>query len=133
MILTKSNFDLYAAKAYMNPSCMSRREFEDDVSRIRYVGRLLSRYHKTGELKTRLILNHTVVAYNMFGTACTAMMLFKINRKFWPAIIPFMRQLGYLPDVVYDIDPAVVTSTIRDDAIVAASIQEILSAKEKAV
>lgn len=132
MIITKSNFDLYAAKAYTNPSCMSKHEFGDDVSRIRYIGRLLSRYYKTGELKTRLILNHTVVAYNMFGPACTAMMLFKINRNLWPSLAPFIRQLGYMPEVVYDVEPAVVTSTIHDDAIVAASIQEILSAKEKA-
>lgn len=132
MILTKSNFDLYAAKAYTNPSCMSRREFDDDVSRIRYVGRLLSRYYKTGELKTRLILNHTVVAYNMFGTACTAMMLFKINRKFWPALAPFIRQIGFMPDVVHDINPTVITSSIHDDPIVVASISEILTVKEKA-
>lgn len=132
MILTKSNFDLYAAKAYTNPSCMSKHEFDDDVSRIRYVGRLLSRYYKTGELKTRLILNHTVVAYNMFGTACTAMMMFKINREFWPAMAPFIRQIGYMPDVVQDINPVVVTSTIHDDPIVVASISEILTVKEKA-
>lgn len=126
MIITKSNFELYAAQAYTNPSCLSRREFESDVSRIRYIERLLSRYRKTGDLRARLILNHTVIAYNMFGPRCTAMLLFKIDRSAWPMIAPFIRQLDFMPDVVRDINPVVVTADIHDDPVVADALKQTI-------
>ena len=37
--LDDSNFMLFAAKYYDNPSCVDTNEFEDDLSRIKYIKR----------------------------------------------------------------------------------------------
>ena len=64
MILTELNIELYAAKGYENPNCVSIEEFVEDFNRLRYIKRLIRRYSQNGELKERLILNHLVILYN---------------------------------------------------------------------
>lgn len=115
MMLSKDTFELYAAKYYNNPSCISKEEFEEDLCRFRYVKRLCNRYRETGEIKERLLLNHLVVLYNLFGAACTSMLYFKIPQHDWCVITPFVEFLGFLPPVVKDVNPPVVTETIQQD------------------
>lgn len=115
MILTKSTFELYAAQNYNNPSCISKEEFDEDLCRFRYVKRLCSKYQETGEIKERLLLNHLVILYNLFGPACTAMLYFKISEQDWSVITPFMDFLGFLPAVVKDITPQILTEAIIQD------------------
>ena len=55
--LNKDNFILYAMKFYENPQCLSEQDFHDDLKIIKYLKRLLNRYHLGGELKERLINN----------------------------------------------------------------------------
>jgi hypothetical protein len=100
--LDDSNFALYAAKYYYNPSGLGEQEFEDDLSRIRYIKRLLARYNENGELNERLVLNHTIVLYNVFyHTACTRMLVFKL-RNYLSSLKPFLVYLSYWTD---DIEP----------------------------
>ena len=66
-VLTHKNFKLYAAKMYNNPECLDVNEFQQDVTRFKYLKRLLKRYELTGDLQERLILNHLIVLYNVFG------------------------------------------------------------------
>ena len=35
--LTENNFDIYAAQNYDNPNCVDILEFQDDLSRIKYI------------------------------------------------------------------------------------------------
>ncbi len=65
-ILNEKNFILYASKCYENSSCQSTDEFLEDVRRVKYIKKLLTRYSETGELKERLILNHLIVLNNVF-------------------------------------------------------------------
>ena len=62
--LNENNIDLYAAKMYSNPQCISIEEFHEDMKRIKYLKRLFNRYLSAGELKERLVLNHIIVFYN---------------------------------------------------------------------
>ena len=64
--LTPENITLYAVKAYDKPNCIMS-EFKEDMKRFNYVKRLLLRYRKFDELRERLVLNHLVVIYNVFG------------------------------------------------------------------
>ena len=99
--LTNENFIMFAIKSYDNPSCSGLREFEDDLKRLRYVKRLLGRYKLTGDIKERLIINHLVVLYNVFGAEpATHMLFFKIQEKFWPELKTFLVFLNYMPDFV---------------------------------
>ena len=110
--LTHRNFKLYAAKHYDNPECLDIEEFKQDLSRFKYLKRLLKRYELTGDLQIRLILNHIIVLYNVFGIeACNKMMWFKINDEHWNVIKPFLVYLHYLPEeekVEIPMDPYIV-------------------------
>ena len=65
--LTNDNIVMFAIKHYDNPQCEGESEFQDDMKRFKYVKRLLRKYKDSGELKERLILNHLIVIFNVFG------------------------------------------------------------------
>lgn len=100
--LDESNFMLYAAKHYDNPQCFDTLEFYEDMSRFKYIKRLFNRYEETGELKERLILNHLIILYNVFGPATTRMLFFKLNGHLH-LLKPFIILLGFMPDKVYGV------------------------------
>jgi hypothetical protein len=100
--LDESNFMLYAAKHYDNPQCFDTLEFYEDLARFKYIKRLFNRYEETGELKERLILNHLIILYNVFGPATTRMLFFKLNGHLH-LLKPFIILLGFLPDKVHGI------------------------------
>lgn len=110
--LTRRNFKLFAAKHYDNPECLDIEEFNQDLSRFKYLKRLLRRYELTGDLQERLILNHVIILYNVFGIkACNKMMWYKINEEHWHYIKPFLIFLNYLPEnekVEVAMDPYIV-------------------------
>ena len=89
--LTHKNFLVYAMKAYNNPHCMDTNEFSEDIKRIKYVKRLFRKYRATGELKTRLILNHIIVLNNVFGNEASAtLLLYKIEQEYWAILKTFL-------------------------------------------
>ena len=51
--LTNKNFELFAATNYDNPECMDVLEFKEDLSRFKYLKRLLKRYETDGDLQER--------------------------------------------------------------------------------
>ena len=102
--LNEDNFQLYAAKAYEKPSVVLS-EFEEDLQRILYIKRLLTKYCKTGVLKERLLLNHLIVIFNVFGLeAANRMLFFKLEEKDLEIIKPFLIFLSYLPKKVLGIN-----------------------------
>jgi hypothetical protein len=103
--LDESNFLLYAARYYDNPSCLNTAEFYEDLNRFKYIKRLFSRYKETGELKERLIMNHIIVLYNLFGVPATTRMLFLKLKGYYPLLKPFLVFLNYCPDRIEKIGP----------------------------
>ena len=98
-LITDENFLLYASKCYSNPQCSSVEEFYEDLNRFKYLKRLFKRYELEGDLQIRLILNHIVVIYNMFGIeGGHKLTFFKIHRNHWQYLKPFLIYLGYLPE-----------------------------------
>ncbi len=110
--LNRKNFKLYASQNYNNPECIDVNEFKEDLSRFKYVKRLLSRYEAHSDLQERLILNHLIVIYNCFGIeASNRMLWYKINENHWHYIKPFLVFLHYLPEdekVDVPMDPYIV-------------------------
>lgn len=91
IILTEENLYLYAAKHYYNPKFIDAEEFEEDLKRFKYIKRLLNRYFETDKLSERLILNHLVVVFNVFGIEAGLNILkLKLDNKHWPIIKPFL-------------------------------------------
>lgn len=96
--LTENNFLLYAMHHYDNPQCHSVAEFEEDLKRFLYLKKLFTRYQQNDELRERLILNHIIVLYNIFGEAATQMLFYKIEEKYWSTLVTFLVYLGRMPD-----------------------------------
>lgn len=97
--ITHSNFELFAAQHYNNPECTSVDEFKEDLSRFKYLKRLLKRYEQAGDLQERLILNHLIVLYNVFGIeAADRMLWYKVDENHWPIIKTFLVFLHYLEE-----------------------------------
>jgi hypothetical protein len=95
--LTDENYIIFAAKAYEKPSAI-QSEFEEDLNRISYIKRLLSKYYSSGQLKERLLLNHLMIFLNVFGiTAGTRLLFLKLDGKDWTVIKPFLVFLNSLP------------------------------------
>jgi len=116
--IDETNFLLFAAKHYDNPSCFDTTEFYEDLNRLKYLKRLFSRYDETGELKERLILNHIIVLYNLFGVPAATKMLFFKLKDYYHLLKPFLVFLNYCPDRVEGIgleNNTVITSNIKMD------------------
>ena len=100
-ILTDDNFLPYALHYYDNPQCHGLAELEEDLNRFKYLKRLFSRYKAGGELRERLILNHLIVLYNVFGNEpATKMLFFKTDKEYWSALKTFLVFLNYMPTEV---------------------------------
>ena len=96
--LNENNFLIYAMHNYDNPQCHSLQEFDEDIKRFLYLKKLLSRYKNNGELRERLILNHIIVLYNIFGDSATRMLFYKIDKNCWYILITFLVYLNRMPD-----------------------------------
>ena len=102
MILTESTFLLYASKHYDNPQCSDISEFEEDLKRFQYLRKLFGRYRQDSDLKERLILNHLIIVYNVFGLEATNMLFMKLH-EFHDCLKPFVEYLNYMPEIIqYD-------------------------------
>lgn len=90
-------FILYAAKHYDNPHCFDINEFYDDLKRFKYLKRLFIKYKDNKELKERLILNHIIILYNVFGSATTRMLFTRLD-GLHQYLKPFVMLLGHMPE-----------------------------------
>ena len=95
--ITKDNWLLFAQQNYDNPTLQKEQEFYDDLKRFKYLKRLFRKYRVTGKIKVRLAVNHIIVLSNVFGVeaACT-LMLFKVDRIYWPYLKSILVYLDYL-------------------------------------
>ena len=92
-----NNVVMYAIRHYNNPQCEGEKEFEDDLKRFKYIKRLLRKYHDTGILKERLLLNHLIVLHNVFGSdAVATLLLYKIQEEYWSALKSFTLYLNII-------------------------------------
>lgn len=120
--ITEQNFLLMAMHHYDNAQCVSVAEFEEDIKRFGYLKKLFSRYHAHKDLKERLIVNHLIVLYNVFGVITTDFLFFKIDRQFWGSLATFLHFIERMPAEIpllgvklsqLEIDP-VITNRLRN-------------------
>ena len=89
---------VFAAKHYYTPKgYIDSEEFYNDLKRIKYIKRLVNRYLETGRLTERLLMNHIIVIFNVFGNYAGLVILTnKLDEKHWPIVKPFLEYLQYL-------------------------------------
>ena len=102
-VVNEDNFMLFAAKHYNNPQCYDTEEFYDDLNRFKYIKRLFNRFEQTDELKERLILNHILILYNIFGDAATLMLFVKLKGHY-PLLKPFLVLINRMPDRILGVE-----------------------------
>lgn len=101
--LSDENFLIYCARHYDNPHCLSTEEFIEDLKRIKYIKKLVTRYVENEDLKERLILNHLIVLYNVFGAEHLPRILYLKMKSQFEYLKPFLLLLDVLPDRLYNI------------------------------
>ena len=100
--LTEENFLVYCAKVYDNPGMTSTEEFIEDLDRIKYIKKLITRYTETGELKERLILNHLITLHNCFNEHLAKILFVKAEKQFH-LIKPFLILINALPEEINNV------------------------------
>lgn len=114
--LTAENFLLYTSKMYSNPNSTGIDEFYEDLSKIKYVKRLLIRFKKGGELKERLILNHIIILQNVFGAEpCCRILFFKLSKDLHSQLKSFLKYLNYLPPNIPEVNLELIQTDHRID------------------
>ena len=109
--LTDNNFLLFCAQHYDNSRYVSTEEFVEDLNRIKYIKKLITRYVESGDLKERLILNHIIILNNCFGPEALCKILYlKLNSQM-KYIKPFLILLNLLPEKIYNVADEVVVDT----------------------
>lgn len=102
--LTDDNFLIYCAKHYDNPQCHSTEEFLEDLKRIKYIKKLITRYIESDDLKERLILNHLTILCNVFGAEHLCKILYLKMKEQFKYVKPFLLLLNILPERIYNIN-----------------------------
>jgi len=118
--LTDENFLIYCARYYDNPQCHSTEEFLEDIKRIKYIKKLITRYVESGDLKERLILNHIIILSNVFGNEHLSRILYLKMKPQFKYIKPFLVLLNIMPDKLFNVkDEKIINSdTISMDEII---------------
>lgn len=125
--LTDHNFLLFCAKHYDNSRYISTEEFVEDLNRIKYIKKLITRYVDNGDLKERLILNHIIVLNNCFGPDILCKILYLKLKEQMKYIKPFLILLNILPDKIYNVedDPIIDTNLIDMDQVIVDKLRKV--------
>jgi hypothetical protein len=114
--LTEDNFLLFCAKHYDNSRYASTEEFVEDLNRIKYIKKLLTRYIENNDLRERLILNHIIILNNCFGPEILCKIFYLKLKQQMKYIKPFLILINALPDKIYN---------VADDSIIETDLIEI--------
>jgi hypothetical protein len=122
--LRESTFLIYASKYYDNPHCSDISEFEEDLKRFQYLRKLFGRYRQDADLKERLILNHLIIIYNMFGPEATHMLFMKLE-EYHDLLKPFVEYLNFMPEVVVYEDRVIHKDSEVSDELIKETLRKI--------
>ena len=124
MRLAESTFLLFASKHYDNPQCSDISEFEEDLKRFQYLRKLFGRYRQDDDLKERLILNHLIIIYNVFGPEATNMLFMRLH-EYHEYLKPFVEYLNFMPEFIMYEDVVLHKSNISSDVFISEKIKGI--------
>lgn len=125
--LNEENFYLYCVKKYERGFFVSQEEFDEDLRRIKYIRKLITRYLKNDDLKERLILNHIIILNNCFGPEALNKILYFKLKDYMKYVKPFLILLNILPDYIHNVgdEKLVQTDLIEIDHIIVEKLRNI--------
>ena len=113
--LNEDSFMLFTMKHYDNPQSNHIDEYNEDMNRVKYIKRLLGRYHN----------KNIIILGNVLGPIPTSRILFyKIEESLHPYLKPFLIFLNYLPEITNNI-PEVNLEDIPIDLNIVKKLKEI--------
>lgn len=96
--LTNANLAEYAYEHY-EASFIDPEDFNEDLRRLIYIKRLFNSYADHGQLKERLILNHLIILFNVFGQHAVPMLFLKLE-GYESILKTFLVYLSRMPDTI---------------------------------
>ncbi len=115
--LTNENFLVFCAQHYNGNKYYTTEEFIEDLNRVKYIKKLITRYVENNDLKERLLLNHIIILCNVFGPTITCKILYLKLKPQMRYVKPFLILLNILPDKIYNVgdEMAIDTDLIEMD------------------
>lgn len=125
--LTDKNFLLYCAKYYSRDRYYTDEEFLEDLNRIKYIKKLVTRYVENDDLRERLILNHIIILGNVFGPIVLNKILYLKLKSQFSQIKPFLVLLNVLQDRIYNVgnENVVYMDEIQMDPVIVECLRKI--------
>jgi hypothetical protein len=96
--LNENNYILFAIKHYYNPQASTKEDFYDDLKRFKLIKKLLKKYHSDNKLNIKLLINHFLILYNVFGEAATPLLFYNIDNNYWSLVKTTVVYLGRFPE-----------------------------------
>ena len=96
--LNEDNYILFAIKHYENPQSVTKEDFFDDLKRFKLIKKLLKKYVIDSKFNAKLLINHFLILYNVFGEATTPLLFYKIESEYWTLIKTSIMYLGRFPE-----------------------------------
>lgn len=93
--IIKDLYRAYQSNVHTGLICME--EFQEDVARILYISRLLRKYSNSKETNVTLLVNHVVIAYNVFGNDLTRILFRAIKDDLHPQLSALLHSFSRLP------------------------------------
>ena len=107
--LNEENYDTLVFENYTNTLMVSDEEIQEDLTRIKFIRRLIKNYFTKGVINGRLITNHIVILNNVFETSFMVELLFYHMEDYNMRVVlkTFLLFLGYVketfkPDIGVD-------------------------------
>ena len=97
MIGSENEFVTKALHSYENNQCVSLDEFKEDLNRITTIRKCIIKYTDDHEINVRLVLNHFIVLFNVFGNTAFELVKYKIDKIHYPIAFAFLVKINRLP------------------------------------
>jgi hypothetical protein len=105
MKLTRDNLEVIAAKCYLNTSCLSTEEFNEDLNRHKIIKKLARKISRKNSKNLRLLTNHIICFTNNFELRFAKELLFMESDETEKRVIrSVLLFLGFLGNNEYTID-----------------------------
>jgi len=96
--LNSDNYILFAIKNYENPHSVTREDFFEDLKRFKLIKKIYKKYVTDKKINIKLLINHFLVVYNVFGEASTPLLFYNIESKYWSLVKTTIIYLGRFPE-----------------------------------
>lgn len=96
--LNEDNYILFAIKHYENPHSVTKEDFFNDLKKFKLIRKLLRKYLADNKINAKLLINHFLMLYNIFGDATTPLLFYKIDIEYWSLVKTVLVYLGRFPE-----------------------------------